>query len=476
MEPQQQPPVQPVTPLPVSSNVGNKSILNPAVVITIVAVILIGGYFAYAKVYIPKQEAKAYGQKVLALEQRIASVPEGDFVGLSSEEYGMLLRKPVVNPDVNGIVGTTDGITIGLDDGSFGLETTAAFNYVPNIGDSEEVFVRFDSILTKDGTEVFDKGSAFEEDNDIFTDLELSKRSSGDKPYWLGSRDIHTVSGMNDIKVSDIAKASGYILFKLPTGITSIKLTKDDIGKEKPFGGAYVTLKEITNNSVSFDFTGEDSAIYGYTAYDANGKELERNDGSSMSPAYDGSLYTLNYEGAASFEVWTANIQDKEYPFTIAGTTASTKSPAPVSTTDRPTTNTTAITATTTEQADVTSADKEAIITAYFDFGKLLDSGTPESFLQYLKKAYPEQASEIQTEYEKDPNPKDFKSGLSFIKSSLGYETITAATLHSGEAVWTEESGKVQIVINHKNSDGSKETYTFFFTNVAGTWYLDFLN
>ncbi len=439
--------------------------LYASIAVVVVFILAFGGYLLYANVLKPKAEARARAEKLAVLDQKIAAAGQ-EYVSLTTDEYDLLLSRPVQNPAVKGITGTTSGITVGFD----GSEISAAFAKIPNVDSSKEVFIRLDSIKKKDGTEVFDAESSFEADNDMFTDLDLDKRSSGTTPYWMGARDVHLTDGNYTLKASDVASVSGKIIFNLPTNIQILTLTAADKGIEKAFGGGFVTLEDITDTTVTYSYSGFPDDFYAETGVDANGKEVYVDDYNCSNGTCE-----MTVDHAVGYKFYVATIVPKEYPFTIqaAGVTPATVKTAPVapvSTTVEPKTQEMPAVA---SSGSVTAEEKNAVIAAYFSFEKILDSKDANQFLAFIKKAYPDRAAEAQAEFDKDPDiQKNFAESVSMFKMAMGYGDVTDAVLRSTKAQWSkDDDSSINIEVTGADEDSTNSLY---FKKVAGVWYVDF--
>lgn len=76
--------------------------------------------------------------------------------------------------------------------------------------------------------------------------------------------------------------------------------------------------------------------------------------------------------------------------------------------------------------SDITTQEKEEIITAYFEFEKILDSYDPEMMLVYAKKVYPLHIAEIEKQYAEEEFTKDeYAEMVDLIKIFLGYDILT---------------------------------------------------
>ncbi len=456
---------QPVSPASTSGQMPNMSgpnIPKPFLIVIAVIILAIGGYVGYQKVYTPWHEAKiaeeikkAEDIKILGLEKKIIEA-KGGFVSFSSDEYDLLLSRPVINPGVEGITTTIKGITVGFD----GSDIHVAFPYIPNVEDSEKVFVRFNSILTKDNREVFDKESSFEDENDIFTDLDLEKRSSGSKAFWLGSRDPSLVE---DIEVDQVGYVSGNVVFSLPVNGSSIKLTKADVGIEKPFAGGFITLNEIKEDSINFKFTGDKDSIYAYNAYDADGKQIERSGYSISNKEYE-----IYFDNAVTVEVISAEMEEKSYPFTIGVSNVVPLVTVPTS--DNEETSASKEESKKVESLAVTTDEKVQTQASMLRFVSFFRTTDVEGIKQYMRDAnLGDQLEELPTD------PKKLKEEISMAYEML-FKDITADTFKNPKVVWIKDvydDGQEYIDVEGVpgNVLGIPATCTHSFDKVNSKWY-----
>ncbi len=272
-------------------------------------------------------------ERIAALEKRIAEAGD-DFVSLTLEEYELLLSRPIGTVDgFEPLTTTAGGIMVGGAVGGIMVEhgvegesrlykadMQTIFPKIPNIGEGE-VFVIFDFVKGANGLDFLNRRSNWvsEIEEGDFTQLALHTRTAGLKSYWYGSRYVNLrdpKDGMTDralgalggkVKVSAV---SGKVIMHLPTNITGLTLAKGDIGVEKPFAGGVITLKEIKDDYISFQFTGDGKKIYAWTVYDDKNTIL----GIEESLLNDG-IYQLYAEHPQSVKVYQVEIVRKEYPF-----------------------------------------------------------------------------------------------------------------------------------------------------------------
>lgn len=264
-----------------------------------------------------KQEAR-----IAALEKRIAEAGN-DFVSLTAEEYDLLLSQPIgAVEDFEPLNTTAGGIMVGygFPDGRkiYKTDIQTIFPNIPYIGEGE-VFVLLDFVKGTNGLDYIASLENMEKEESTFTDLELYVRTTGSKDYLFGSRYVNMRDPEDDMTVRslgalggdvELSAVSGKVVMYLSTNITGLVLAKGDIGVEKPFAGGVMTLKEIKDNYISFQFTGEDKDIFSWNVYDSKDeildiKEYLLNDG----------VYQLFAEHPQSVKVYQAEIVRKEYPF-----------------------------------------------------------------------------------------------------------------------------------------------------------------
>ncbi len=294
-----------------------------------------GGYcFSQSRTTVPlvntttKQE-----EHIAALERRIAEAGD-DFVSLTAEEYDLLLSQPIGTVDgFEPLTKTAGGIMVGIGFNNrlpkiYKTDLQIVFPAIPNIRD---VFVILDFVKGTNGLDFLDRTSSWETKEDEWTQLSLDRRTAGSKSYWFGGRRVHVRYPEDDKTILSLgalgrevklAAVSGNVVMHLPTMITGLALAKGDIGVEKPFAGGVITLKEIKDDNISFQFTGDSKKIYAWTVY---------GDGNHISSwtVYDGTnppwdiqeafshegLYRLYAEHPRSVKVYQAEIVRREYPF-----------------------------------------------------------------------------------------------------------------------------------------------------------------
>ena len=307
--------------------------------IAIIALIFIGsGYcFSQSNNTVPTMK-KNIGQeeRIAALEKRITEAGD-DFVSLTLEEYDILLSQPIGTVDgFKPLTTTAGGIMIGTGVAGNGVQQViqTIFQKIPNIGEGD-VFVIFDFVKDDNGLDFlnrkkrsFGQGGGIDEiEEDESTQLTLDIRTAGSKSYWFGSRDVKMgvkagESMFKYMSFSDMnsGTASGKVVMHLPTNITGLTLAKVDIGVEKPFAGGVMILKEIKDDHISFQFTGNDKDIFAWHVYDSKDTILSIKD----VVVKDG-LYQIYAKNPQSVKVYQAEIVRKEYPFAFV----QKKKPAP---------------------------------------------------------------------------------------------------------------------------------------------------
>ena len=309
------------------------------IALSLVALIFVGGGYCFSQsnntVPIMKKNI-GQEERIAALEKRIAEAGD-DFVSLSEEDYDLLLSLPL-GPGFKPLTTTAGGIMLGIgcpeDEECSKSDIQIIFPNIPNISEGE-VFVYFDYVKGTNGLDYLDRHSNTEikEDgtyaDDDFTQLTLDEITGDSKSYWFGSRYVNLRDPEDDMTVRvlgalggevELSAVSGKVVMLLPTNITGITLTKDDIGKEKPFAGGVMTLKEIKDDHISFQFTGEDKDIFAWHVYDSKDTILSIKD----VVVKDG-LYQIYAKNPHSLKVHQAEIVHKEYPFAFV----QEKKPAP---------------------------------------------------------------------------------------------------------------------------------------------------
>jgi hypothetical protein len=294
-------------------------------IFAIIALIIVGGEFCYSQSNktgqtlntIIKQEAH-----ITALEKKIAAAGD-DFVSLTAEEYDLLLSQPIGPIDgFEPLTIVSGGIMVGIGfaDGPkiYKTDIQTIFPNIPNIGE-REVFVTFDFVKGTNGLDYLDRGSNTETEEKESTQLVLDIRTTGLKSYWFGSRYVNLRDPSDDLTIRalgalggevKLSTVSGKVVMYLPTNITGSVLNKGDIGVEKPFAGGVVTLKEITDGNITFQFTGDPEKIYAWIVYDEANKAIDKKE----VHAVDG-LYQIYAEHCNSLILYKAEIVRREYPF-----------------------------------------------------------------------------------------------------------------------------------------------------------------
>lgn len=303
--------------------------------LSLAALIFAGGGVCFSQSrqtgQIMKTEVKQ-AERIAVLEKRIAEAVN-DFVSVSPEEYDLLLSQPTLTvEEFEPLTTTAGGIMVGygFPDGPkiYKTDIQTTFANIPYIGEGD-VFILLDSVKGTNGMDYIAPLGNMEKEESTFTDLELYVRTAGSKTYLFGSRyvnlrdpsDSMTVRSLGalggDVELSVVA---GKVVMHLPTNITGLVLAKGDTGVEKPFAGGAMTLKEIKDDHISFQFTGNDKDIFAWHVYDSkdtilNIKEVVVKDG----------IYQLFAEHPQSVKVYHAEIARKEYPFAFV----QGKKPAP---------------------------------------------------------------------------------------------------------------------------------------------------
>ncbi|MCX6286639.1 MAG: hypothetical protein NTY96_05950 [Bacteroidetes bacterium] len=267
-------------------------------------------------------------ERIAVLEKRIADAGD-DFVSLTTAEYDLLLSQAV--GDIEGfepLATIMGGIMVGygFPDGPkiYKTDIQTIFPNIPNISEGE-VFVIFDHVKGSNGLDYLDRESNTEikadssyPEND-FTQLKLYIKAAGSKSYLFGSRYVNLRDPSDSITVRVLGAlggevvlgaVSGKVVMELPTNITGLTLAKEDIGIEKSFAGGLITLKEITDDKISFQFKGDRRMIYSWNAYDNANAILEIKD-----VLIKDELHTLYAENPKSMKIYQSEVVRKEYPF-----------------------------------------------------------------------------------------------------------------------------------------------------------------
>ncbi|MCK9211128.1 MAG: hypothetical protein M0P61_09865 [Ignavibacteriaceae bacterium] len=302
-----------------------KKVSTLQMIIAITALILFGSRYCFSQSHNTGQTMNAnikQEERITNLEKRIAEAGD-DFVSLTMEEYELLLSQPVGTVDgFEPLTTTAGGIMVGIGF-SEGLkihktDIQTIFPNLPNIGEGE-VFVLFNFVKGTNGLDYLDRVSNTENEEKEFTQLTLDIQTAGSKSYLFGSRYVNLRDPEDSITVRtlgalggevELSAVSGKIIMQLPTNITGITLTKEDIGLEKPFAGGVITLKEINDDNLSFKFSNSNKNIYAWTVFDDMNvlldiHEVLLNDG----------LYQLSVDHAKTVNLYQADIIRKEFPF-----------------------------------------------------------------------------------------------------------------------------------------------------------------
>ncbi|MCK9411459.1 MAG: hypothetical protein M0Q53_04100 [Prolixibacteraceae bacterium] len=292
------------------------------------ALIFAGGGYSFSQSQQTRQIMKTeikQSERIAVLEKRIAEAVN-DFASLTSEEYDLLLSQPTGTVEgFEPLTTTAGGIMVGygFPDGPriYKTDIQTTFANIPYIGEGD-VFILLDSVKGSNGLDYIAPVGNMEKEENTFTDLELYVRTAGSKTYLFGSRYVNLRDPSDSMTVralgalggdAELSAVSGKVVMHLPTNITGLTLTKGDIGVEKPFAGGMMTLKEIKDDHISFQFTGNDKDIFAWHVYDSkdtilNIKEVIVKDG----------IYQLFAQHPQSVKVYQAKIVKREYPFAFA--------------------------------------------------------------------------------------------------------------------------------------------------------------
>lgn len=295
--------------------------------LSLAVLIFVGGYcFSQSQQtgQIMKTEIKQ-AERIAVLEKKIAEAVN-DFASLTSEEYDLLLSQPTGTVEgFEPLTTTAGGIMVGygFPDGPkiYKTDIQTTFANIPYIGEGD-VFVLLDSVKGSNGLDYIAPAGNMEKEENSFTELELYVRTAGSKSYLFGSRYVNLRDPSDSITVralgalggdAELSAVSGKVVMHLPTNITGLSLAKGDIGVEKPFAGGMMTLKEIKDGYISFQYTGNDKDIFAWHVYDnkdtiLNIKEVIVKDG----------IYQLFAQHPQSVKVYQVKIVKREYPFAFA--------------------------------------------------------------------------------------------------------------------------------------------------------------
>lgn len=302
--------------------------------LSLVALIFVGGYcFSQSQEtgQITKTNIKQ-AERIATIEKRIAEAGD-DFVSLTAEDYDLLLSQPTGTVEgFEPLTTTAGGIRVGygFPNGPkiYKTDIQTTFANIPYIGEGD-VFILLDSVKGSNGLDYIAPLENMEKEENTFTNLELYVRTAGSKTYLFGSRYVNLRDPSDSMTVRalgamggdvDLSSVSGKVVMHLPTNITGLILTKEDIGIEKPFAGGVMTLKEIKDDHISFQFTGNDKDIFVWHVYDSKDTILNIKD-----VVTDEGIYQIFAEHPQSVKVYQAKIVRKEYPFAFV----QEKKPAP---------------------------------------------------------------------------------------------------------------------------------------------------
>ncbi|MEI7810563.1 MAG: hypothetical protein WCI41_03350 [bacterium] len=454
-----QPEIKVADSLPINNVVEPKKNKLSIPLITGIAVIVlvVGGFFLYKYVYIPKHEAqlileaqKAKEAQILALQDKITKAGDSP-VSLTEADYDLLLSQNIPNPDIKGLKATVNGTTISFNkEDKYFTKVAVAFPYIPNITGDKKVFIRLDSVIASDGTDILKKDYENENDNDMFTEVNVEKRASGNMSYLVGERDAHLID--NDIEDnSGIKEIKGKVIIRLPINTQNITLGPSDKGIEKKFVGGFITLDDIDleKGSALFTFTGNKDYLEYPLAYNKNGDLV------SYNSYYHGDQNEIDFSDSPITSVLfrgAESIVMREIPFTITNTGAK---PLPV-------------------LSEVTDSEKELAIKAYMDFGKVLDSGDFVKLSEYFKKSQPEMTNTIE-EQSSASTPAEKKQIFSAIKTAFYFNgNISSDVFHSSSAVWTKADDKISVKVKTKGKiEGLTSTQTINFTKNGEVWFVN---
>jgi hypothetical protein len=312
-----------------------KKVSTPQMIIAITALLLFGSGYCFSQSLNTEQTINTnikQEERITNLEKRIAEAGD-DFVSLTIEEYELLLSQPVGTVDGFEPLNTTAGgimVGYGFADGPkiYKTDIQTIFPNIPYIREGD-VFILLDSVKGTNGLDYIAPLGNMEKEENTFTDLELYIKTAGSKDYLFGSRYVNLRDPSDSMTVRalgalggdvELSAVSGKVVMHLSTNITGLALAKGDNGVEKPFAGGMMTLKEIKDDHISFQFTGNDKDIFAWHVYDSketilNIKEVIVKDG----------IYQLFAEHPQSVKVYHAEIARKEYPFAFV----QEKKPAP---------------------------------------------------------------------------------------------------------------------------------------------------
>jgi len=298
------------------------------IVLVALMIVCCGYGFSQSQQTEQTMKTKISKEERIALEKKIADAGD-DFVSLTVMEYELLLSQDI--GEIEGFEPLTKimgGIQLGygFPDGPkvYKTDIQIIFPNIPNISEGE-AFVIFDHVKGTNGLDYLDRESnteikadgSFPENN--FTQLKLYIKAAGSKSYLFGSRYVNLRDPSDNITVRALGALGGEIeledilgkvVMEFPTNITGLTLAKEDIGLGKPFAGGLITLKEISDDNISFQFKGDPKMIYSWNVYGNANVVLE-----IKNVLTNDELHTLYAEHPKYMKIYQSEIVRKEYPF-----------------------------------------------------------------------------------------------------------------------------------------------------------------
>jgi len=279
------------------------------VIVGIVAliVLIVGGFFAYQKVYVPfkeKQKQELLKQQELQKYQEISSrIGKEDIYGLTREDYLVYLNHKI---DYTPWLAKEDYTNFSI--GAFNLSLDKEWEGNIKVLGPETLFgdsyIILDSVDTKNGPEDITQNNFEDQDKDIFHEVDnYEKVETSLGTYYRGDRKLHTNS-----EIKDITKIVGKIVLPFYDNTEKVVLLKGDTEKLTKFGKISKII--FDQNNFQADFSG-DSNLISMTAYDQKNvllsKDLWRvND--QISGQYDNEPYKVEL-------IFGIESKDIEIPF-----------------------------------------------------------------------------------------------------------------------------------------------------------------
>jgi len=321
-------PVVPVTPSPTTPPIqisGEKNNKKLSAIITIVVLSLV---LLFEIGYVFNDKVNFFGK--LTVERGNKDLTPADMarpikVGEAGYDYYLSKALPADVFASKGFVAASPAV-VKLEDGFL----TVGLPLVPNVNLSEDaIIVNFDSAKDKNGKELLDKESSFEQDT-FFTHLSGMEIYSEPVVYLDGGRSMQLIS---QAKNSEVASVSGKIILNLPVDLYTAELTSKNIGKTIKTPNGSLTLKSMSTSadkdgdaitSIVFHYAGFKEKMYFAKAYSADDAQLDLSSQNFIIPSsfsgYENSDYTMKVYGTAQKFVFSESGSKivRTIPFSIS--------------------------------------------------------------------------------------------------------------------------------------------------------------